>query len=216
MTFPGILFDVDGVLVDSEAFIAEAGAAMFAELYGIAVDVAEFSPFVGTGEGRYLGGVAEARGIEIDIARAKNRTYELYFDVIKKRLKEVRGAVALVRSCRARGIKTAIATSADKKKLDANLAEIGLLETDFDAIVTGLDVERKKPYPDIYIEAARRIGLDARDCLVVEDAITGIEAGKAAGARCAGITTTFHAQLLAEAGAALTFADLEELAAFIL
>ena len=214
--FAGILFDVDGVLVDSEAFIAEAAAAMFAEFFGIVVDVAEFSPFVGTGEGRYLCGVAEARGLAIDIAKAKERTYELYFKVIRGRLREVAGATDLVRACRKAGVRTAIATSADKKKLDANLAEIGLLESDFDAIVTGLDVERKKPFPDIYLEAARRIGLDARDCLVVEDAISGIEAGKAAGATCAGIATTFPAERLSDAGAVRTFLDLRELSSFAL
>ncbi len=212
--FAGLLFDVDGVLVDSETFIAEAAVAMFAELYGLAVDATEFSPFVGTGEGRYLGGVAEARGIKIDLAKAKERTYTLYFEVIRNRLHEVKGAIALVRACRDLGIRTAIATSADRKKLDANLAQVGLLESDFDAAVTGLDVERKKPFPDIYLEAARRIGLDPRDCLVVEDAVTGIQAGKAAGALCAGITTTFTAESLLGAGAVRTFADLVELRPF--
>lgn len=213
--FKGLLFDVDGVLVDSEVFIAQAAAAMFAELYGAKVDVAEFSPFVGTGEDQYLGGVARKRDIPIDISVAKDHTYELYFKVIRGKMSEVPGALALVKACRAAGLKTAIATSADKKKLDANLAEIGLQEADFDAVVTGLDVERKKPWPDIYLEAARRIGLDPADCLVVEDAVTGIQAGRAAGATCAGITTTFAAPLLVEAGASQTFPDLAQLKAYI-
>lgn len=216
MAFQGLLFDVDGVLVDSEVFIAEAAAAMFAELYGVRVDVAEFSPFVGTGEGRYLGGVAESRGIFLDLARAKERTYNLYFEVIRGRMKEVPGAGALVRSCRQAGIRTAIATSADRKKLEANLREIGLVETDFNAVVTGLDVARTKPWPDVYLEAARRIGLDPRTCLVVEDAPAGIEAGRAAGATCAGILTTFTAELLVSKGAALCFPDLNALAPYAL
>lgn len=214
--FRGLLFDVDGVLVDSEVFIAEAAAAMFDELYGAKVDVAEFSPFVGTGEDQYLGGVARRRGIPIDISVAKDHTYELYFKVIRGKMREVPGALALVRACRAAGVKTAIATSADKKKLDANLAEIGLVEADFDAVVTGLDVARKKPWPDIYLEAARRIGLDPSDCLVVEDAVTGIQAGRAAGATCAGITTTFAPQLLLEAGAARSFPDLASIKTYAL
>lgn len=199
--FKGVLFDVDGVLVDSEPFIAEAAVLMFAELYGVAVTAEEFAPFIGTGEISYLGGVAEAHGVALDIAQAKARTYELYFKVIQGRLRAVPGAIELVRSLRAAGIKTAIATSADKIKLDANLREIGLVEEDFDTVLTGLDVERKKPFPDIYLEAARRIAIPPADCLVVEDAPEGIRAGVAAGSMCLGLSTTFSEARLLESGA---------------
>ncbi|HUX39975.1 MAG TPA: HAD-IA family hydrolase [Rectinemataceae bacterium] len=204
----GVLFDVDGVLVDSERFIAEAAVRMFAEMYGVVVDAGEFAPFIGTGEARYLGGVAELHRVKIDIARAKERTYDLYFEVIRDRLRPVAGALELVGELRAAGIRTAVATSADRRKFEANLLEVGLEESSFDAVVTGLDVERKKPFPDIYIEAARRIGLPASECIVVEDAPEGLRAGKAAGARCVGLTTTFPSERLKEAGADSILADL--------
>jgi beta-phosphoglucomutase len=203
-----ILFDVDGVLVNSEAFMAEAGARMFSELYGADVDPSEFSPFIGTGEGRYVGGVAEARGITVDVPRAMRRIYELYFEVIKGRLQPVPGAVELVRSLRTAGIKSATATSADRVKLDANLEAIGLREADFDAFICGNDVTRKKPFPDIYLEAARRLGISPADCLVIEDATEGIRAGKAAGCTCVGLSTTFQASVLLEAGAVFVLPDL--------
>lgn len=203
-----ILFDVDGVLVDSEAFVAEAAVLMFAELYGAVVRPEEFAPFIGTGEAAYLRGVAGLHGIELDIERAKARTYALYFDVIRGRLKPVRGAVELVRSLGASGLKSAIATSSDRAKLEANLREIGLAPEDFDAVVTGLDVERKKPYPDIYLEAARRIGTAPRVCLVIEDAPEGLRAGRAAGCACVGLSTSFPAEILEAAGARRVLADL--------
>jgi len=203
-----ILFDVDGVLVNSEAFIAEAGARMFSELYGADVDPSEFAPFIGTGEGRFLGGVAEARGITVDAPRAMRRIYELYFEVIKGRLQAVPGAVELVRGLRSAGVKSATATSADRVKLDANLEAVGLREDDFDALVCGNDVTRKKPYPDIYLEAARRLDVQPSDCLVIEDAVEGIKAGVAAGCVCVGLSTTFPASLLLEAGAVRVLPDL--------
>jgi len=203
-----ILFDVDGVLVLSEPFIAEAGACMFAELYGAHVDPAEFQPFIGTGEARFLGGVAEAHGIELDVPRAMRRVYELYFELIPGRMAAVPGAVELVLGLRAAGIKSATATSADRIKLDANLAAIGLEEADFDALVCGNDVVHKKPFPDIYLEAARRLGVAPADCLVIEDAPEGIRAGKAAGCVCVGLSTTFPASVLTEAGAAMVLPDL--------
>ena len=207
MKHEAILFDVDGVLVDSEASIAEAAVLIFAELYGAVVRPAEFAPFIGTGEAAYLRGVAAIHGIELDIERAKARTYALYFEVIRGRLKAVPGAVALVRSLGAAGMKSAIATSSDRVKLEANLREIGLHVSDFGAVVTGLDVERKKPFPDIYLEAAKRIGCAPGDCLVIEDAPEGLRAGRAAGCDCVGLSTSFPAEVLAAAGARRVIAD---------
>ena len=71
---------------------------------------------------------------------------------------------------------------------------------DFSAIVTGSDVENKKPAPDIYLEGARRLGLKPEDCLVVEDAINGIHAAHAAGMDAVGIPSTFSREELQEQG----------------
>jgi len=169
----GVLFDMDGVLADSEEFIAEAAKAMFAETYGVTVALADFLPFVGAGEDRYLGGVAAQYGVTPDLIRDKARTYEIYADLIQGRLKPLPGAVAFVRAARAKGLKTALATSADKPKMVSTLAAIGLTTADFDTTINGLDVARKKPFPDIFLEAARRLGLDPEHCLVVEDAVNG-------------------------------------------
>jgi len=195
------LFDMDGVLVDSEPFIAEAAIAMLAERYGVVATRDDFLPFLGMGENRFLCGAAEKHGVRLDVESDKSRTYELYFELIVGRLREIPGAVAFVRACRERGLATAVATSADRRKLVANLKEVGLEESDFDGIVDGLQVERKKPAPDIYLEAARRLGVPAGSCLVVEDALSGVLAAKAAGMRCIAIAGSFPETALREAGA---------------
>ena len=203
-----VLFDMDGVLADSEPFIIAAATAMFAEPHGAAVEAEEFLPFVGTGEDRFLGGVAEKRGIGLDLPSDKERTYAIYGELIRGKLAELPGAAAFVRECRERGLKTALATSADRPKMEANLRELGLGEDAFDAVVNGLDVARKKPFPDIYLEAARRLGADPGRCLVVEDALSGVAAAKAAGCACLGITGSFDAAALRGAGADWTAPDL--------
>jgi len=210
-----VLFDMDGVLVDSEAFIAEAACAMFAERHGVVVSPDEFRPFVGTGEDRYLGGVAELHNVILDAVADKARTYELYFEVIRGRLKELPGSVDFVRRCRLEGLKTALVTSADAIKAEANLAEIGLSRADFDAVVTGLDVERKKPYPDIYLAAAHLLETRPSDCLVVEDAVSGATAARAAGCACLGITSSFSKAELRAAGATMFAADLAHAAPLV-
>ena len=194
----GVLFDMDGVLADSEPFICQAAIMMFAET-GLTVIPGDFKPFMGTGENRYIGGVAEKYGLKIDIEKAKARTYEIYLSIIHGKLKPLPGAIAFIRKCRDTGLKTALATSADVIKMEANLKEIGLSSSAFDATINGLDVEKKKPFPDIYIKAAERIGLKPEECLVAEDAVSGIKAAKSAGCRCLAVTTSFNRSKLSEA-----------------
>ncbi len=80
-----VIFDMDGVLTDSEPLICAAAMQMFREL-GVVVQESDFHPFVGAGEDRYIGGVAEKYAVPLDIARAKARTYELYLAMVPARL----------------------------------------------------------------------------------------------------------------------------------
>jgi beta-phosphoglucomutase len=194
----GVLFDMDGVLVDSERFIARAAIMMFAEL-GVSVKEEDFHPFVGTGENRYLGGVAEKYGISVDLPKVKARTYEIFGEIARKNLFPLPGAGEFVSRCKEKGLKLALATSADKVKMEINLSEIGLPPETFNTIITGEDVANKKPFPGIYIKAAERLGLKPEECLVVEDAVSGVRSGKTAGCRCLAVTTSFRAEALHEA-----------------
>lgn len=190
-----VIFDMDGVLTDSEPLINAAAVAMFAER-GVTVQPEDFVPFVGTGEDRYIGGVAEKYGVKLDLAAAKKRTYEIYLDLVPERLAAFPGAVELVRSCRAAGLKVAVASSADRIKIDANLRQIGLPLGEWDAIVSAEDAARKKPAPDLFLAAASRLALHPSQCVVVEDAVNGVAAAKAAGMRCVAVAQTFPAQQL--------------------
>jgi beta-phosphoglucomutase len=194
----GVIFDMDGVLVMSEPILALAAARMFAEK-GYVVEHDEFRPFLGMGEDRYLGGVAEARGIPFEVDRDKARTYDLYLDLIAGRLDPLPGVLDFVAECRHRGLETAVASSADEVKVRGNLREIGLPYESFDVVIDGTMVARKKPAPDIFLAACRALGLDPASCLVVEDALSGVAAAKAAGARCLAVTTSFPAEQLSEA-----------------
>jgi HAD superfamily hydrolase (TIGR01509 family) len=194
----GVLFDMDGVLVDSEPFICKAAILMFKELEADVLPE-DFHPFVGMGENRYLGGVAEKYGLDVNIEQVKARTYEIYSTIVKNHLHPLPGAKEFVSECRKKGLKLALATSADKVKMEVNLVEIGLAPETFQSIVTGEDVVNKKPFPDIYIKAARSLGLYPDECLVVEDAVSGIRSAKSAGCRSLAITGSFDAAALKEA-----------------
>jgi HAD superfamily hydrolase (TIGR01509 family) len=193
-----VVFDMDGVLVLSEPILARAAARMFAEK-GYTVRHEDFHPFIGMGEDRYLGGVAAARGIPFDPARDKARTYDLYLALIRGNLVPLPGVLDFVAECRHRGLKTAVASSADEVKVRGNLDEIGLPYDSFDAVVDGTMVAHKKPDPAIFLEACRRLGLAPASCLVVEDAVAGVASAKAAGCRCLAVTTSFRRDELTRA-----------------
>lgn len=192
------MFDMDGVLVDTEELIARAAVEMFREK-GVTVKPEDFLPFVGTGEVRYLGGVAEKYGFPLQVTEAKKRVYEIYEEIAQGSLTLLPGVKEFISRCKENGLKMAVATSADRVKMLINLREGGLPETFFDALVTAEDVIHKKPAPDIYLKAAEKLALPPHHCLVVEDAPAGIESGKKAGARVLALTTSFPRERLQQA-----------------
>jgi len=190
-----VIFDLDGVLTDSEPLINAAAIAMFKERR-LEVQPADFLPFVGTGEDLYIGGVAEKYRFPLDLLAAKKRTYEIYLDLVPSQLQVFPGAPDLVRACHSARLLVAVASSADRIKVAANLEKIGLPAHTWDAVVTGEDVTARKPAPDIFLLAAARLGVAPNECAVVEDAVNGVQAAKASGMWCVAVAQTFPADRL--------------------
>lgn len=193
-----VIFDMDGVLTDSEPLINAAAIAMFQEK-GLVAQPEDFLPFVGAGEDRYIGGVAEKYQFPLDLPAAKQRTYEIYLSLVPSRLEAFPGVHQLFQTCRGTGMRLAIASSADRIKVLANLEKIELPAKMWDAVVTAEHVEHKKPMPDIFLSAAQILGVAPAACVVIEDAVNGIQAAKAAGMRCIAVAQTFPPERLQEA-----------------
>lgn len=200
-----VLFDMDGVLVDSEELIFQAARQMFSE-HGIDVSRSDFQPYIGTGENSYLGNVAKKYDLSIDLEKDKKRTYEIYEQLAEKKLNLLPGVHDFVNRCKEKGLKMAIATSADEFKMIVNLRVAKLDNGIFDATVNGLEVTHKKPHPEIYIKAAQKLKLKPAECIVIEDAVNGIESAKSAGCKCIALTTSFPESKLT--GADWIFKDL--------
>jgi beta-phosphoglucomutase len=194
----GVIFDMDGVLVDSEPFLKQAMCRLFAE-HGVRIAADDINPFIGTGETHIIGGVAEKYSVALDVPAAKARIYAIYLEEIRGRLRPLPGVYSFLAECRRRSLKRAVASSADHIKVEGNLHELRLAPAEFDALVDGSEVARKKPFPDIFLTAAERLRLPPAACLVVEDAVAGVAAAKAAGARCLALTTSFPAAALSAA-----------------
>ena len=192
MPLRGIIFDIDGTLVDNMHLHAEA-FAVFAERHGL-------PPLTQADRARLDG----RRNSEIfpilfkrEVPREEWLAYEhekegLYRELSRGRLSPLNGLHDLIERLRVERIPIALATSAPKPNVVHTLAELDLA-AEFPVIVRGDEVARGKPAPDVFIEAARRLGVDAADGLVFEDAPMGIAAAQAAGMRVVALTTSFGA-----------------------
>lgn len=108
------------------------------------------------------------------------------------------GAVELIRALDKAEIKLAVASSAPRRNIDFILERLGVRDC-FPAIVSGGDVTAGKPDPQVFLQAARRLGVPPADCLVIEDAVAGVAAARRAGMRCLAVTTTNPREKLAAA-----------------
>lgn len=187
---------MDGVLIDSEAVMLRAAMDALRE-FGIETAPEDFEAFVGAGEERYLGGPAEKHGFCYR-PEQKDRAYALYGDYIRTGAKIPDGVREVLQYLKEKGYRLAVGSSADQIKVNYNLAAIGLPASFFDQVVTGSDVKRKKPFPDVYLYAADAFGLLPEECVVVEDALNGVRAAQKAGMHTIAITSTFSRKQLAE------------------
>lgn len=193
-----LILDVDGVVADTEVLNARASVLMFEELYGVTVQPKDFQPFIGHGDERYVEGVAEQYRVRIDTQAAVDRRAENFFKLLQNEpLPAAPGVLELVEAARQEPeLKLAIATSGQKAKQFPVIEGTGLKLEWFDAVITGDDVDRKKPDPQIYRRTAERLGLSPDCCIVFEDAPAGVEAAKAAGMLCVAVTTSAPAEEL--------------------
>ncbi len=198
-----LLFDMDGVLADSEGLSIAVGIDYFASI-GVKADESSFRDSLGCGERAFFDITAAKLGLSgspysYDEASAFFR--KRYTELIRGRNIALPGA-GIVEKARACGIMTALASSAPEWKVMANIEAVGLSPAYFDFIATGADIKRNKPEKDIYELCLINLGCDASQAVVFEDTKGGIESGKRAGCRVVSMLTTIgreEAELYANA-----------------
>ena len=204
-----VIFDMDGVLIDSEEAITLAALEAL-KFWGVNAEFDDFKQFTGMGENKFIGGVAAKYGVEYTLDM-KDKTYEIYVATAAERVQVYPWSKAVLTGMETRGIKIALASAADLTKVECNLKCIGVNPDIFTSIVTGSDVEHKKPHPEIFLTAAKNAGFNPAETIVVEDALSGVKAAKAAGMLCLALTTSFDEQALRGAGADFVSAKLEDI-----
>lgn len=210
-TLSNILFDMDGVLINSEPLHEFTFLELSSQFGRRFEDEAELQQFKGLPE------VSIAnlfRKIFPTLALANDEITRLRLELLLANfhvVEMIEGALEFVKRCRAVGFRLGLTTSA-AQVIQQLAFEKFELSKHFDAVVTGEDITRGKPDPEPYLLTAAKLAQPASACMVVEDAVSGVTSGKAAGCFVVGITTSFSAKDLAAAGADLvlgSFRDLE-------
>lgn len=192
-----VLWDLDGVIADTAEYHYLAWRDVFAER-GVAYSMADFMPFFGRRHDTIikatLGDNIPAREIRA-ITEEKQRNYRR---MVADDIRALPGAVALLKSLNAHGIKSAIASSAVPENIEVILRGLGIADC-FQAIVHGMEVKEGKPSPQIFQLAAKKLKVQTDNCVVIEDAIAGIAAAKSAGMKCVAVTNSHPEEKLKDA-----------------
>jgi len=185
----GVIFDVDGVLVDSYWAHYRSWQMLAAEL-GLELTEEQFAATFGMTSREIIERFwSQRRFSREEIDRLDRRKEALYRELIAKEFLAMDGAVELVRSLHVAGFKLGIGSSAPPQNVEVSLRGLGLAEL-FDAVVTGADVERGKPDPEVFLKAAAKLGLAPAACAVLEDSPAGITAALRAGMVAIGVAST--------------------------
>lgn len=199
-----VLFDMDGVLIDTMAFHYEAYRRVL-EPEGLSVEPIEISSREGLGTPAVLRSLSEARGwglAEARIEELADRRRQIFYQIYEHRVyPEVPQLLDFLKDL---GYMLAVVSGATQQSLDVCLNEYECaggksLAQWFSLILSGTSVPRGKPHPDPYLIALERLGIEGRQALVVENAPAGIQAAKQAGCYCAAVQTTLPETYLRQA-----------------
>ena len=208
----GLIFDMDGVLVDSEPLHKRAKELAFAEV-GIVLPESVYDSYKGRPDRTMLPEILSARGLSTDkIQEVSQRKKQIYED-IEHELHAIDGSAEFVKWAASR-YRIALATSATSRNRKATLQLLGIGDL-FHAVVDADGHTHPKPDPEVFLVALERLRLRPDECWIVEDSMNGLQAAKAAGCFTAAITTTFDKQTLSIAGADVVVDSFREIQALL-
>jgi HAD superfamily hydrolase (TIGR01509 family) len=183
MGVAAIIFDMDGVLVDSEPLGFEAMRRVMAR-QGVAYTHADNDEFVGRTTLEECQVLTARHRLATDPRELTGEYVDILVGLIREQPRPLPGVPGVLESLKAAGYRMALASSADLAVIAENVSALRL-ERFFEVIVSGTQVARGKPAPDVFVETARQLRMSPAACLVVEDSRNGLLAAKAAGMACA-------------------------------
>jgi len=180
-----VIFDMDGVIIDSEPIHFEVDMQNMKDL-GCNISVEELEKYVGTTNEYMFTDIKKNYNIRKSVEEIINYRVEMAKNmIIQSDLEPIEGIRALLSDLKHKNIPTAIASSSSRDLIDVVISKFKLQDY-FKYILSGEEVEKGKPAPDVYVETAKKLGIPPKDCIVIEDSKNGVLAAKAAGMKCIG------------------------------
>ena len=180
-----VIFDMDGVIVDSEPVHFSIEQQMFKEL-GIKITFEKHASFVGTSSRNMWEQIANKFALAASPEELTSSEHERYMNFLNENpMIPVKGVVELIESLHADGFKLLIASSSSVQVINRILDKFRIQDY-FSGIVSGTELEHSKPHPEIFLKTASLSGSRLDQCLVIEDSENGVIAAKAAGMKCIG------------------------------
>lgn len=189
-TVGGIIFDMDGVLSDTQPIHSRVESELLRQ-HGIELSADEITrEFAGTSSEEMFPQVFGRYGKRVDhLQELVERKWQMMTKICRGRIRPMPGALDLVAALRQRGLPLAVASSSTRFYIEMVLEELGLRNA-FRVIVSADEVAHGKPDPDIFLLAAERLGVPPQSCLVIEDSVSGMRAARSAGMYCIGLVTS--------------------------
>ena len=184
----GVIFDLDGVLVDT-GWAHKQSWYDLAEKEGFSMTDEFFYSTFGMQNYMIIPMLLDRDASSGEVGRLSDWKEQRYREIIAAKLEPAEGAKSLLTDLKSEDFLLAVGSSAPRANLELVLERTDMMDY-FDAYVTGQDVTNSKPAPDTFLKAAEKLSLGAASCVVVEDAVQGVEAGKAAGMPVVAVTTT--------------------------
>ncbi|MFY0653259.1 MAG: HAD family phosphatase [Cyclobacteriaceae bacterium] len=182
----GVIFDMDGVIIDSEPIHYKVEKAILQKNFN--------EPFQFEDHSRFVGGTTRDLWRTICEERNLSQSFEVlalldnadYMQELKTGdIDAIEGVVVLIREVQVMGLPMIVASSAIRENIETVINRLALKDY-FQGYISGQDVDKTKPNPDIFLKAAEMIQIEPVNCLIIEDSKHGVEAAKAAGACCVG------------------------------
>ncbi len=204
-TIKAVIFDFDGVVLETEPYHIEAFRKIIREDFGLGLSYDDVLVYAGLIHSEKIRRICKERGIPIpeNLEEEREKILSMAFASIEKDIKNgltklPSGLLSLLKKLKEKGYKIGIATMNERKYSLEILRLLGI-DAYFNAIITFEDVKKLKPHPEAYLKAAGMLGVNPENCIVIEDSVYGIQSAKAAGMMCIAITTTNMRERLKEA-----------------
>lgn len=206
-----VIFDMDGVVIDSEPLHERSSRLVFAQ-HNLEIEDEVFADFKGSTDRTILEYLVAENGLDLEVDELLQQKRLTYASLIDE-LQPIPGVISFINRI-TDDFRLALTTSASRRNKELAFSKFNL-HSFFEVVVTSNDITNPKPDPEPYQLTTHQLGLAPGECLVIEDSFNGVRSAFQAGCTVAGITTSFSADALREAGAHLVFDNYQELHALL-